>query len=111
MMPILDAFQISLGIGEYDKFKASHGNVLGAFIGCNHNAIKLQVFKAINSEIMQCYHVRPISNEDNIPEVYQSSEDIEIQQTNIFDVAFILHVEELECGLFNLSGADNTYFI
>jgi hypothetical protein len=43
--------------------------------------------------------------------VYQSFEEIDIKRAHIVDVAFILPMEEINSGMFFLSGADNTFFI
>jgi hypothetical protein len=60
---------------------------------------------------LQSYFLWPNLNEDEIIEVYQSSDEIEVERTAIVDVAFILPVEEIESGMFFLSGVDNTFCI
>jgi hypothetical protein len=43
-------------------------------------------------------------------EVYQSCDEINLARSAILDIAFIVPLEEVESGLFFLSGADNVYF-
>jgi len=95
MRQILDAFILSLKTGEHVKFESAHGNGLGEIISGDCNTITLWLFKAMNLEILQCYYLRPTTNEDEA----------------IVDVAFILPIKEFEYGMFHLSETDNTYCI
>jgi hypothetical protein len=109
--PILDAFQANLKAGEYVKFVSESSDGLGEIIRGNQDTVTLRVFKAMDSTTLQSYFLRPNINEDDILEVYQSSDEIEVERTAIVDVAFILPVEEMESGMFFLSGAENTFYI
>ncbi len=70
MRQILDAIQSSLKIGEYVKFGAAYGKGLGEIVNDDPNTAMLRLFKEMNSELLQRYHVRPLNNEDEVLEVY-----------------------------------------
>ena len=72
----------------------------------------------MTSEILQHFKLRainstdyPLASQDNISEVYQTSEEIIIDRPVIMDVAFIVPILEVESGLFYLSGAENTFCV
>ncbi len=108
---ILASFQSNFKAGEYVKFMTGSTNGLGTIISGNQETVIVQLFKSMDSETLQRFHLRPNTNEDEIPEVYQSSEQIEIGRKAIVDVAFILPLDEIESGLFFLARTENTYCI
>lgn len=109
MMEILQAIQWSLRIGEYVKFISESSNGLGEIISSTEATVTLRLFKVIDSNTLQRFFIRPNNNEDELIEVYQSTDEVEVERSAIVDVAFILPMAEIESGMFFLAGADNTY--
>ncbi len=53
----------------------------------------------------------PLASQDELIEVYRSSEEIYITRNQIFDVAFILPIQQVESGRFFLSSSENSFVI
>jgi hypothetical protein len=65
----------------------------------------------MDTNTLQGHFLRPNASKDEISEVYQSSDLVEIERKAIVDVAFIAPMEEIDSGMFFLSGVDNAYCI
>ncbi len=106
-------------VGDYIKFiRTNVGDVLGEISYRNSERVKVKLLRAMNSVILQWFNVTPINqtdfplaSQDNVQEVYQSSDEIYVKRSTIIDVAFIIPVAEVESGMFFLSGVENTFCI
>jgi hypothetical protein len=96
---MLDAFQAHLKAGEYVSLCPIVVMAWGIIRG-NQETVTLWVFIAMDSNTLQSYFLRPNTNEYEIIEVYQSSDEIEVERAAIVDVAFILPIEEIKSGMF-----------
>jgi hypothetical protein len=118
--PLTRAIQTCVNVGDYVTFNPLPRNIigLGEIVGAERNRLKVKLFKAMDSEAVQRYMIKPIAatqytiaTQDGMLEVYLTSEEIYIERAVVQDVAFILSVEEVESGMFHLAGAANTFFI
>jgi hypothetical protein len=53
----------------------------------------------------------PLASQDDMVEVYQMNTEISFNCSSIVDIAFIVSLQEVESGMFYISGAENTFFI
>jgi hypothetical protein len=118
--PLTRAIQTCVNVGDYVTFNPLPSNIigLGEIVGAERNRLKVKLFKAMDSEAVQRYMIKPIAatqytiaTQDGMLEVYLTSEEIYVERAVVQDVAFILSVEEVESGMFHLAGAANTFFI
>jgi hypothetical protein len=114
------AIQTCVQQGDYVIFSPLSRNAigLGEITNVEISRVKLKLFKAMDSDIMQRHKIKPIASmdytvaaQDGMVEVYQTSEEIYVERVKIQDIAFILSVQEVESGMFHLAGASNTFFI
>jgi hypothetical protein len=116
MNRILEAIQSYVQVGDYVKLNYEHG--LGEVIGSGpEDRVVIRLFKRMDSATSRRFFIRPVTvedcplaSQDGMIEVYQSSDEINLVRSAILDIAFIVPLEEVESGLFFLSGADNVYF-
>lgn len=107
-----------VSIGDYVRFFSTDNLSLGEIIHCGTEQVRVKLFRLMTSEILQRFKLRainstdyPLASQDNISEVYQTSEEIIIDRPVIMDVAFIVPILEVESGMFYLSGAENTFCV
>jgi hypothetical protein len=111
--------QSNVSVGDYVKFVDQlHPNGLGEIVSCSHLRVKLRLFRVMDSVAMQLNFLsplntrdHPLASQDELIEVYQSSEEMYITRNQISDVAFILPIQEVESGRFFLSSSENSFVI
>ncbi len=123
---MIEALQSSVQVGDYVIFSSNgaHNNnsntmnhqILGEIIHSNTQTVKVQLLHLMDSEILQKFNLRPINPtdyplafSDRMLEVYKTSQQIFVERCNIQDLAFVIPIQEVESGLFFLSGAENTF--
>ncbi|MFO0446190.1 MAG: hypothetical protein ACK51L_00830 [bacterium] len=118
---MVNNLQRHVTVGDFVKFFDSHCHStmgLGEIVNDGTDRVRIKLFHFMSSEVMQSNFVPPINprdyplaSQDEIQEVYQSSEEQWIARHMIVDVAFIVPIEEVESGRFFLSCAENTFVI
>ncbi len=111
--------QSNVSVGDYVKFVDNlHPNGLGEIVSSSNTDVKLRLFQVMDSIAMQLNFLsplntieHPLASQDEIIEVYQSSEEMYITRNQIVDVAFILPIQEVESGRFFLSSSENSFVI
>ena len=76
--------QSNVSVGDYVKFVDQlHPNGLGEIVSCSHLQVKLRLFRVMDSVAMQSNFLsplntrdHPLASQDELIEVYRSSEEI-----------------------------------
>lgn len=75
-------------------------------------------FTELTPELLVHYSLSTVTDEEapfaiksGMVEVIQTNTRLLIDRSSIIDIAFIIPLQEVECGLFHLTGARNSYFI
>jgi hypothetical protein len=117
---MMNAIQCNAQVGDCVKFtrQSSHDDGIGEITHSSPTKVKVKLFRSMSSAILQQYSLRsinaidfPLAFQDNLLEVYKSSDEIYIDRSAIIDLAFIVPMAEVESGMFFLSGAENTFCI
>ena len=80
--------------------------------------MKVRLFKVMDLATLERFFIAPITSQecplasqDDMVEVYQTNTEISFNRSSIVDIAFIVSLQEVESGMFYISGAENTFFI
>jgi hypothetical protein len=114
---IVKCIQGSVREGDNILFSSANEKTeLGEVIHSDEEGILVKLYLLMDSETLKRFSIIPI-NPNNFPlsyydglvEVYKTSEEVNVQRSNILDLAFIVPIAEVESGMFYMSGADNVY--
>lgn len=121
-----EILRASVGIGDHILFQSSlsihfirSGLIVGKIVSCpSAEEVVVQVFNPMTSQFLQSYVLPPITratfsmaSQACMQEVVAQDSYIRIGRADIMDIAFVVPLDEVECGLFNLCGASNVFFI
>jgi hypothetical protein len=116
MNQILAAIQKNVQAGDSVKFQSGNFHRLGIVVSVDTATVSVRLFKDMDSATLNRYCLRPIVAEeyplaaqDQVAEVYLTSDELLIERCDIVDVAFILPIQEVESGIFFLSGSENSF--
>lgn len=112
------AIQNNVQVGDYIIFSSYVTNGMGEIVWASAAKVRVKLVKEMDSLILQQFNLPPVSQEnfplasqDGLVEVYQTQEEVHVERSKIEDVAFIVPIQEIESGMFYLSGAENTFYI
>ena len=120
MNQVLEAIQRHVIVGDYIKFQleADVDSRLGEIIRYQQQTVRVRLFQVMDLATLQRFFIAPITSQecplasqDDMVEVYQTKTEISLNRSSIVDIAFIVSLQEVESGMFYISGAENTFFI
>jgi hypothetical protein len=100
-------------------FEPNKNNHIGKiFEGHSNDRVSVITFKPLTPELLMQHSLLTVTVDDSPfavksgkVEAFQTANMMEIQRSSIIDFAFILPLQDFKSGLFNLTGALNTFFI
>jgi len=119
---MLIELQQHVSVGDYVKFYHPHCQFttpgFGEIVKDVSDRILVKLFNFMSSAILQSYFLPPVNardyplaSQDELLEVYQTSDELWIPRRDIIDVIFVVPIQEVESGRFFLSCAENTFVI
>lgn len=96
------------------------GLVVGKIIACAGcaNTFQVRVFHPMTSEFLQLYSLPPITtaqfpmaSQAHMLEVVSQDIAINVARASVCDIAHVVPLLEVESGLYNMSGSNNSFFI
>ncbi len=113
MNQVLESIQRHVIVGDYIKFQleADADSRLGEIIHCQQQTVKVRLFKVMDLATLERFFIAPITSQecpltsqDEMVEVYQMNTEISFNCSSIVDIAFIVSLQEVESGMFYISG-------
>jgi hypothetical protein len=112
------AIQNNVQVGDYVIFSSTNRNGMGEIVSASATTVHVKIVKEMDSSTLQDFNISPITptdfplaSQDGLVEVYKTQEVVSLERSLIRDVAFFVPIQEVESGMFYMSGAENTFYI